>query len=117
MTSEEYQSKIAELKKFFKEGDYESKISGKLFDVKEEFFKIFDVAIKRDNGFLNCDGKISHDELINMHLNAWICSRINGISASMAFYAEESDAIILIDNIMKKNFPILQNERVRLLSE
>lgn len=74
----------------------------KCLEKKPEFYRIFDKAKHID--FITAGGKLSYDELIDTHLSAWTASRINGISASMAFYAEETEAIILIDKIAKEYF-------------
>ena len=76
----------------------------KLIEHKEEFYRIFDEAIKKDGDFITAGGKFSHDDLIEGHLEAWIASRINGGSASMVFYAEEIEAIKLIDKLAKEHF-------------
>jgi hypothetical protein len=76
----------------------------KLFEHKTEFYRIFNEAIKKDGDFITAGGKLNHDELIDNHLRAWVSSRINGVSASLAFYAEEVEAIKLIDKLAKEYF-------------
>ena len=76
----------------------------KLFENKTEFYRIFNDAIKKDGDFITAGNKLSHDDLIESHLRAWVATRINGLSASMVFYAEEVDAIKLIDKLAKEYF-------------
>jgi hypothetical protein len=79
-------------------------LRNKLIEHKTEFYHIFNEAIKRDGDFITSGGKLSHDDLIDSHLIAWIESRINGGSSSMVFYAEEVEAIKLIDKLAKEYF-------------
>ena len=76
----------------------------KLIENKEDFHRIFNAAIKKNGNFINAGGKLSNDRLIETHLSAWTESRINGVSASMAFYAEDVEAIKLIDKIAGEHF-------------
>ena len=76
----------------------------KLIEHKTEFYRIFNEAIKKDGDFITAGGKLSHDDLIDSHLRAWVASRINGGSASMVFYAEEVEAIKLIDKLAREYF-------------
>ena len=76
----------------------------KMIEHKTDFYRIFNEAIKRDGDFITAGGKLSHDDLIDMHLKAWVVSRINGVSSSLAFYAEEAEAIKLIDKLAKEYF-------------
>lgn len=76
----------------------------KLIEHKTEFYRIFNEAIKRDGDFITAGGQLNYDDLIEMHLKAWVVSRINGASSSLAFYAEEVDAIKLIDKLAKEYF-------------
>jgi len=71
---------------------------------KQEFYDIFDNEPTDVLEYMTCNGEISYDELIRSHLTAWIKSRIWGISASLAFYAEATDAILLIDKLARENF-------------
>lgn len=75
-----------------------------IFKHKQEFYDIFNKMPKDNLDFLTCDGKYSLDHCIEMHLRSWTASRINGASASMAFYAEDVNAIKLIDKIAKEYF-------------
>ena len=75
-----------------------------MIEHKTEFYRIFNEAIKRDGDFITAGGKLSHDDLLEMHLKAWVVSRINGVSSSLAFYAEEPEAIKLIDKLAKEYF-------------
>lgn len=83
----------------------------KLNEHKPEFYRIFDAEIQKNGTMISADGKISHDELIKSHLNAWKMSRIDGVSASLAFYCEAPEAIKLIDKLAKEYFGLI-NERV-----
>lgn len=76
----------------------------KLIENKTDFYRIFNEAIKEDGDFITAEGKLSHDDLIESHLEAWVASRINGGSASMVFFAEEVEAIKLIDKLAKEYF-------------
>lgn len=76
----------------------------KLKENKDQFYKIFDAVIEKDGDFITCKGKITYDKLIDSHLKAWAMSRIYGVSASMAFYAEATEAIKLIDTLAKEYF-------------
>jgi len=76
----------------------------KLFEHKTDFYRIFNEAIKKDGDFITAGGKCSHDDLIKSHLRAWVGSRIYGGSASMVFYAEDNEAIKLIDKLAKEYF-------------
>ena len=75
-----------------------------VFNSKESFYKIFDRNIEKNGDFITASGNISYDRLIEIHISAWKRSRIDGISASMAFYAEDIEAIKLIDSIAKNYF-------------
>jgi len=76
----------------------------KIFEQKNDFYKIFDDSIKKNGTFITANGRLSYDECIERHLDAWISSRIYGTSAALAFYAEDFDDIILIDKIAKIYF-------------
>lgn len=65
----------------------------KLYEHKDEFKEIFN---KSDDNTV--------EEEINSHLNSWVRSRIFGVSASLAFYVEQVDAIKLIDKIASDYF-------------
>lgn len=70
----------------------------KLFDQKDKFEEIFNASELWGASDASCE------EIIEAHLEAWVRSRIYGISASMAFYGEETEAITLIDEIARNNF-------------
>ena len=76
----------------------------KVFERKQEFYDIFNKMPKDNLNFMTCSGKISFDGCIENHLNAWTASRINGTSASLAFYGEDHNAIKLIDKIANEYF-------------
>lgn len=91
------------------------KIEQLLHKNNKKFYKIFDEAIQKDGDFITCGGKLSYDELINTHLRAWYNNRVNGMSASMAFYAEETAAINLIDQLVEKMTIETIKEQAKLL--
>ena len=76
----------------------------KVFERKQEFYDIFNKMPEDNLNFMTCNGKISFDGCIENHLKAWTASRINGTSASLAFYGEDVNAIKLIDKIAKECF-------------
>ena len=39
-----------------------------MIEHKTDFYRIFNEAIKRDGDFITAGGKLSHDDLIDMHL-------------------------------------------------
>ena len=76
----------------------------KLFERKQEFYDIFNRMPKDNLNFMTCNAEISFDSCIESHLRAWAASRIDGGSASLAFYGEDVNAIKLIDKITKEQF-------------
>jgi len=76
----------------------------KVFERKQEFYDIFNKMPEDNLNFMTCNGEISFDDCIENHLKAWTASRINGTSASLAFYGEDVNAIKLIDKIAKECF-------------
>jgi hypothetical protein len=76
----------------------------KIFEHKQEFYDIFNRMPKDNLNFMTCNAEISFDSCIESHLRAWTASRINGVSASLAFYGEDVNAIKLIDKIAKEYF-------------
>lgn len=76
----------------------------KLFESKDKFYKIFDKNIEKEGTFITCNGKLSYDDLINDHLDFWVKTRIDGVSVSMIMYAEDLNAIKLIDELSKDYF-------------
>lgn len=76
----------------------------KVFERKQEFYDIFNKMPKDNLTFMTCNWEISFDGCIRNHLDAWAASRINGTSASLAFYAEDVNAIKLIDKIAQQYF-------------
>ena len=78
----------------------------KINEKKHLFYRIFDKQNQTNIDFMTCHGKLSYDEVIDSHLKAWTRSRVYGISASMAFYGEIQEAIMLIDEIATEHFSI-----------
>ena len=76
----------------------------KVFERKQEFYDIFNKMQKENFNFITAYGRFSLDDCIETHLKAWTTSRINGTSASLAFYGEDVNAIKLIDKIAKEYF-------------
>jgi len=76
----------------------------KVFERKQEFYDIFNKMPEDNLNFMTADGVCSLDDCIDNHIRAWTSSRINGVSASLAFYGEDVDAIKLIDEIAKEYF-------------
>lgn len=76
----------------------------KLFERKQEFYDIFNEMPKDNLDFITSGGQYSLDYCIETHLRAWTRSRINGTSASMAFYGEDVNAIKLIDKTANEYF-------------
>ena len=74
------------------------------FERKQELYDIFNKMPEDNLNFMTCYGKISFDSCIENHIKAWTVSRIHGISASLAFYGEDVNAIKLIDEIAKEYF-------------
>ena len=75
-----------------------------LIENRAEFYRIFDSEIEKNGDIISVGGKIDHEELIHSHLKAWKQSRIDGVSASLSFYAESIEAIKLIDKLAKECF-------------
>ena len=76
----------------------------KIFERKQEFYDIFNKMPKDNFDFMTANGRCSLDDCIDMHLRSWTASRINVTPATLVFYAENVNAIKLIDKIAKEYF-------------
>ena len=69
---------------------------------KERFYLIFDNMTPNEKELTgNMVTYDEYDEYIETNFDEWRYSRVKGMSASMAFYAANIEAVKLIDSILK----------------